>query len=65
MTIKQYSRIQRALGTLEGIAAGIRDGDIKETFFYAMESLDVAIDDAFQEDEPFMEVDNGGEGVSE
>lgn len=62
MTIKQYSRIQRALGTLEGIASGIRDGDIKEAFFYAMESLDVAIDDAFQADEPFTEeADNGGD----
>ena len=64
MTIKQYSRIQRALGKLEGIAYGIRDDDVKSNFYYAMESLDVEIDDAFQEDEPFMEDDNGGEGVT-
>ena len=64
MTTEQYSRIQRALGRLEGIAYGIREEDVKRDFFFAMESLDAAIDEAYQEDEPFKEADNGGEGVS-
>lgn len=50
MTVKQYSDIQRCLGKLEGIGAGLPD-DTAAFFFDTMEVLEAIIEELAPEEE--------------